>query len=298
MLLFLQYDYDYRLLLIQELCLLYAPLGDTCCFNEELIMMMRNEEDTITIILSSSQKVVGNQMAFQALCMPGAHWKTHVERMGKSARYSKSSRFRPRAKRKLKILKEEEDEDDQGKNKYVVYKDKCVICMVIAAFLAIMVIHKKHAMDNPQSLPQLVGQMNHIVDALDAQAGTDLITKKQHRPGAKTTLQKTGSDAWQLWNVTYNNGVKLSAHSYLTGYEPSNIFAQDMSKFYVGLGYPVVLNFEFDITPIENCKSKIQATGYFSVRRMVYRHGACLMSVMLGHPSSLKGRSGGMAILV
>ena len=49
--------------------------------------------------------------------------------------------------------------------------------------------------------------------------------------------------------MTYNNGVKLSAHSYLTGYEPSNIFAQDMSKFYVGLGYPVVLNFEFDITP-------------------------------------------------
>ena len=43
----------------------------------------------------------------------------------------------PEAKRKLKILKEKDDEDDQGKNKYVVYKDKCVICMVIAAFMVL-----------------------------------------------------------------------------------------------------------------------------------------------------------------
>ena len=129
---------------------------------------------------------------------PGTHCKTHVEGMGKSARYSKSSRFRPRTKRKLKILKEKDDEDDQGKNKYVVYKDKCVICMVIAAFMVIMVIHAKHEAENSQSLPQLVGQMNHIVDALDAQAGTDLITKKQHRPAKKH--YKKGSDAWQLWN--------------------------------------------------------------------------------------------------
>ena len=131
---------------------------------------------------------VSKQMAFQALCMPGTNCKTHVERMGKSARYSKSSRFRPRAKRKLKILKEKDDEDDQGKNKYVVYKDKCVICMVIAAFMVIVVIHTKHEPENSQSLPQLVGRMNHIVDALDAQAGTELIAKKQ--PAKKKNITK------------------------------------------------------------------------------------------------------------
>ena len=141
--------------------------------------MMRNQEDTITIIFLPPKKLSVTRWLSSFMHARGLKLKTHVERMGKSARYSKSSRFRPRAKRKLKILKEEEDEDDQGKNKYVVYKDKCVICMVIAAFLAIMVI-RKHAMDNPQSLPQLVGQMNHIVDALDAQAGTDLITKRSN----------------------------------------------------------------------------------------------------------------------
>ena len=213
--------------------------------------------------------------------MLGTNCKTHVERMGKSARYSKSSRFRPRTKRKLKILIEKDDEDDQGKNKYVVYKDKCVICMVIAAFMVIVVIHTKHEPENSQSLPQLVGRMNHIVDALDAQAGTELIAKKQ--PAKKKTLQKKGSDAWQLWNVTYNNGVKLSAHSFLSGYEPSNIFVQDTSKFYVGLGYPVVLNFEFDTTPnapivayriAGHPNRKLQRQNlsyyYFSARRMVY----------------------------
>ena len=165
--------------------------------------------------------------------------------MGKSDHYSKSSRYRPRAKRKLKILKGEGEEDHQGKNKYAVYKDKCVICMVLSAVLVIMIIRKMHETSSAQPLPQLVGTMSLIVDELDAQADTHLITKKQHKP----LVQTKGADAWQLWNVTYNNDVKLSAHSYLAGYEPSNLFAQDTSKFYVGLGYPVVLNFEFDKTP-------------------------------------------------
>ena len=143
-----------------------------------------------------------------------------------------------------------------------------------------MIIRKMHEASDAQTLPQLVGRISLIVDELDAQADTHLITKKQHGSGAKPLVQTKGADAWQLWNVTYNNGVKLSAHSYLTGYEPSNLFAQDASKFYVGLGYPVVLNFEFDKTPnapivayriaghpnrkLQKAKSQSLATLWFS----------------------------------
>eukprot|EP00943_MAST-04B_sp_MAST-4B-sp1_P007746 g7746.t1 len=155
--------------------------------------------------------------------------------------HNKSSRYRPKSKRKKRydILKEEEE--DVEKQKYVIYKDKCVICMVITALIIVSAVNQlKTEKDDAASVPQLFGRMNNLIDELDKETNHEFGTMEKNT--RKPIREKKG---WQLWNVTYHGNMKLTAHLYQENYEPSNIFDPNIHHFYVGFGYPVVINFEF-----------------------------------------------------
>ena len=195
--------------------------------------------------------------------------------MSNNKNQKKSSRYRPKSKRKKKnitLLKEDDEDDDnhhRNKRNYVMYKDKCVICMVMAALIVIIGLHRLNtSRTNAASIPRLVGKINTIVDELDKETNKEFNiktrTRKKKKKGSIDDDDNDGSvdsslsyaksnlgtqKPWQVWNISYHDNIRLSAHLYRSGYEPSNIFNRKLDSFYVGFGYPIILNFEFIKVP-------------------------------------------------